>query len=301
MVRLGPDSGGNFEYGWSNHYLEAHVISDVGKKREHNEDSCVLCAPQDLDLLQDRGFVFAVADGMGGASAGEYASRLTLTTLFEKYFASIGGNIPEHVRQAIETANASVFEKATADPAYHGMGCTVSSVSIVGDCAYIGQVGDSRVYLWRESVGLVQLTHDHSLVAEQVRSGLISEEEARTHSLKNLITRAVGIKDQVAVDLFCLKLEKDDILLICSDGLCNMVDDESIAKSLTTKSLQGAARLLVGRALDNGGHDNITVEVIRVIDSPPKRPMHDGCTPVALEKGDGLFGRIRGAFFPRRA
>ncbi len=295
FAHRGPDENGDFEYRWSNSYLQAHFISDVGKKREHNEDSCILCLPEDGEAAQERGLLFAVADGMGGASAGEFASNLALTTLMEELYQGPAEPVPNRLRESIERANGRVFSKAEEDPEYHGMGTTTSALVVVGDCAYVGQVGDSRVYLSRGKRDLVQITDDHSLVAEQVRSGLISEEEARHHSLKNLVTRAVGIKPEVQVDLFSFRLKKGDTLLICSDGLNNMVTDQEVDAGLRIDSLEGAARLLVGKALEQGGTDNISVGLVRVTAPPPKTALEAGCQPVAVP-GGGLFGILRRLF-----
>ncbi len=295
LTRCGPDGAGNFEYQWAGGPLRAHLISDVGRKRKHNEDSMILCAPANEDMANERGAFFAIADGMGGASAGERASRVALRTTIDQFYSGPLINIPEHLRESIEVANMVVFREAEDDPALHGMGTTMSAVAIVHDCAYIGQVGDSRVYLARGKGDFLQITHDHSLVAEQVRGGIISEEEARNHSLKNLITRAVGIKDIVQVDLFSMRLKKGDTLLICSDGLSNMVRDEDIASCMQMENLQGAARILVGKALEAGGDDNISVALVRMEGSPRHAVLHDGGTPVPVNS-TGIVGKMRRLF-----
>lgn len=292
LTQRGPEDGGNCEYGWSDGYLDTHIISDVGKKRQHNEDSSLLCAPEDESLTNQIGVLVAVADGMGGASAGEMASQLTLTEYSQQLYASEEGNVPSRIRGSVEHANERVFEEARKNPAFHGMGTTLSAMSIVGDIAYIGHVGDSRVYVLRKGEDLVQITQDHSLVAEQLRSGMINEEEARNHSLKNLITRAVGIKEAVQTDVFCARLQEHDTLLICSDGLTNMVEDATIAEALSMDTLQGAARILVGKALEAGGVDNITVALVRVSGRPPRTEVQEGCEVVELASA-GLIEKIK--------
>ncbi|MBI5091041.1 MAG: Stp1/IreP family PP2C-type Ser/Thr phosphatase [Candidatus Hydrogenedentes bacterium] len=292
VTRFGPEDGGNYEHQWTGKFLVAHFLSDVGKKRSHNEDSCIFCAPEVEELGRERGILFAVADGMGGASAGEFASRLALQILTERHYSSVESNIPESLRSALEYANRRIFEEAENNPEYHGMGTTVSAVLVMGDCAYVAQVGDSRVYLARNDGSFKQITDDHSLVAEQVRNGYISEEEARTHSLKNLITRAVGIKDSVKVDLFATRLRKGDTLLICSDGMSNLIKDDEIARLLTRDSLQAAARVLVGRALEEGGSDNITAVLVRVSETPPKAKFDPGPTEISLPP-PGLLSKLR--------
>lgn len=294
-TEYGPLDGRNYEFGWRGTYLQAHMLSDVGKKREKNEDSCLLCIPEPASLADERGLLFAVADGMGGASAGEHASRMALHTMSTTYFRGPAQPVPMGIRTAVETANEQIFEESENNPEYSGMGTTVSSIVVLGDWAYIAQVGDSRVYLLRERSGIHQLTHDHSLVAEQVRSGLISEEEARNHALKNLITRAVGIKDTVRVDLFAVHLKPEDTLLLCSDGLCNMVSDSEIAAALALGDLKYCTRKLVEQALEGGGTDNITAVTLRVTGTPPRREMQQGAEEIELS-GSGLLGRLRRLF-----
>ena len=292
LMRLGPDDGGNFEYHWSNQYLQAHLISDVGKKREFNEDSCVLCAPEDDFLARERGLLFGVADGMGGASAGEHASRLTLTTIVQQYYRGRSLTVPAQLMDSVERANERVFQEAAANPQYHGMGTTVCAMLVTDDCAYVAHVGDSRLYITRGSGVAFQVTNDHSLVAEQVRSGIISEEEARTHSMKNLITRAVGIKESVEIDMMSFRVRRGDTILICSDGLSNMVPDDEISASMHMDNVQAASRLLVGKALEGGGSDNISVALVRVAESPPKAALQEGCQAVSIPT-NGLFGKLR--------
>jgi protein phosphatase len=291
-THTGPEKGGNYEYHWSGAYLDAHLISDVGKKRSRNEDSCAMCAPDDARIVQERGMLFAVADGMGGVSGGDFASRLSLQTLVEEYYARRESNIPARLTESINQANRRIYQEAENHPEFYGMGTTVSALLIDGDHAYIAQVGDSRVYLLRKGEPIWQITDDHSLVAEQVRNGYISEQEARTHSLKNLITRAVGTKDSVNVDLFALQLKQGDTLLICSDGLSNVVIDEQLASAMAGDNLQGAGRVLIGRALEAGAPDNVTAVLVRATAALPRTKIHDGAQKVSSARG-GFFGAFR--------
>lgn len=296
LTQTGPEDGGNFEFQWQGPYLNAHILTDVGRKRQRNEDSCAICAPEDKAKSDTLGRLFAVADGMGGVHGGEFASRLALNTIVENYFSGPGGNIPTRLRDAVHAANRRIFEEAEHNPNYRGMGTTLSAALVFGDYVYVAHVGDSRIYLKRQNHRTVQLTQDHSLVAEQVRSGIITEEEARTHAMKNLITRAVGTKDTVKVDLLACQIEKGDTLMLCSDGLCTVVHDDDIDEALGKSSLQGMCRILVGKALDGGGPDNITVVALRIADQPPAEPLHEGATRVRLNsKGffEKLFGRLR--------
>lgn len=282
---FGPREGRhNYESAWHGSYLQAHLLTDLGKKRKNNEDSCILCVPQDKDMAE-RGFLFAVADGMGGALAGEKASHLALETLVTEYFNAKDGNIPLTLAKALEDANSAIYTMADENPEYTGMGTTVSAVLIIGNWAYMAQVGDSRVYLYRKSYGLKQLTEDHSLVAEQLRAGLITEEEAENHSLKNLITRAVGTDSTVEVDLFAFQIEQGDTLLICSDGLSGMVSDKEITKSFCSESnLRLMTRNLIEKALDGGGIDNATAITVYIKDAPPKTELQVGAQLISLPK-----------------
>ena len=296
LIQWGPEHGGNYEYKWKGDYLQAYLISDVGNKRPHNEDSCIMCIPEDSVTSSERGYLFAVADGMGGASAGEHASHLALKSFVESYYKGDNDNVPECLTRSLESANSLVFEESESNPEYDGMGTTFSSVLILGNHAYITQVGDSRVYLSRKHANLCQITDDHSLVAEQVRNGYITEEDAKTHSLKNLITRAVGIKDAVVIDQFVVRLESGDTMLICSDGLSNMVEDPEIEQILKLDTLHDAAKVLLGRALEKGGYDNITISLIRVIDPPPKVMPHPGAKVISIPR-IGILARVKELFF----
>lgn len=287
----GPPDGKNFEASWYGDYLQAHLLTDVGKKRQKNEDSCLMCVPKNPALADERGLFFSVADGMGGASAGEFASKMSLRAMHNAYYTGPRSPVPPALQDALEEANQQVFEESEVNPEYAGMGTTVSAVLVDGAWAYIAQVGDSRVYLLRERSGIHQITEDHSLVAEQVRNGVISEEEAENSSFKNLITRAVGIKVDVEVDLFAVRLQQGDTLLICSDGLSNMVCNRDIAACLSDGDLKTGTRKVVDMALENGGTDNITALTIRVVNIPPRTPLQEGAREIVIPSGS-LLRRI---------
>lgn len=295
LTRVGPEDEGEFETHWSGTFLDVHLLSHVGKKRSNNEDCCLLCAPEDQGLAQARGVLVAVADGMGGVSGGGYASKLALQALAQEYFNGVDAKTPLRLRAAMAAANRAIYEEAEHNPQYYGMGTTVSAVAILGDRAYIAQVGDSRVYLLRGVDDVWQLTEDHSLVAEQVRNGVISEEQARSHSMRNLITRAVGTKESVKADLFGLQLRQGDRLMICSDGLTSVVDDEGVQAGMAVKGAQGAARTLVGRALEGGGPDNVTVACVDVVKVPPKRSPEPGAVEVNFGR-TGILGALKRLF-----
>jgi PPM family protein phosphatase len=228
------------------------VATHPGRKRRHNEDSYVVKPP-----------MFAVADGMGGAKAGEVASGLAAEALKET--GTDGRSGEERVTQLIQEANRRVFRRANEDRAASGMGTTMTVALVEDGRVVFGHVGDSRAYLIREGA-IEQLTDDHSLVAELVRSGRLTPEEAEAHPQRSVITRAVGTEPDVDVDTFTIDPEVGDLFLICSDGLTDMVDDETIIDAVERNrgDLDEAAKALVGAANRVGGEDNITVLLVEV-------------------------------------
>jgi len=222
--------------------------TDVGRGRPENEDSV---------LVDDAGGLWAVADGMGGHRAGEVASATAIETLQDAYRA--GAPLDE----AVEAANAAVFSKAADDAALRGMGTTLTAVALEdGRTALLGHVGDSRAYLLRQGA-VSRVTADHSLVEQLVREGRLSPEEAQHHPQRAIITRALGVDAHVEVDTYRVELEPGDRLLLCSDGLTNMLSDDAIAATLRRHpDPQQAADTLVDMANQAGGDDNITVVVL---------------------------------------
>jgi serine/threonine protein phosphatase PrpC len=223
------------------------VLTDTGRKRRHNEDAFVVEPP-----------LFAVADGMGGAQAGELASSLAAAALKDSQEPGEGGE--ERVNELIQQANRRVYERQSQDAAASGMGTTMTVALVEDGRVAIGHVGDSRAYLIRNGA-LEQLTEDHSLVAELVRSGKLSPEEAEGHPQRSVITRALGTDPDVDVDTFSVETRPGDLFLICSDGLTTMVDDETILAEVARNrdDLKSAAKALVRAANKGGGEDNITV------------------------------------------
>ena len=221
--------------------------TDTGRKRRRNEDAYVVAPP-----------LFAVADGMGGAQAGEVASRLAAAALEDVDSRGLSGR--ERVISLIAEANRRVYERSNTDPSASGMGTTMTVALVEGDLVTIGHVGDSRAYLVRDG-RMEQLTDDHSLVNELMKSGKLSQEEAETHPQRSVITRALGTDPDVDVDAFAIDAQAGDVFLLCSDGLTTMVDDEDILQLLERHrdDLDRAARSLVSAANRGGGEDNITV------------------------------------------
>jgi PPM family protein phosphatase len=249
-------------------------ITDIGRKRQRNEDSY---------LVNDKLRLYIVADGMGGHAGGEFASKIAVSTVEEifkgedrvksgvpeeTYFdsATTGGDDDveqERLRDAILRAGNMISKRATEDPELRGMGTTATVAFFFGDKAFIAHVGDSRAYCVRNGT-ITQITEDHSLVHEQLKSGLITEEEARTHQLKNIITRSVGVQEEVEIDTVVWKAQTGDTYVLCSDGLSNMVSDKEIQEFVNRSPLDVAARDLVDHANEQGGEDNITLILVRV-------------------------------------
>jgi serine/threonine protein phosphatase PrpC len=228
------------------------ALSDTGRKRRRNEDAYLIEPP-----------LFAVADGMGGAQAGEIASRLAAAVVREGEPQQ--GQPEERVVALIQEANRRVYEQAGESSSMHGMGTTITLALALEGVVVIGHVGDSRAYRLRGG-DLEQLTEDHSLVAELVRSGRLSPEEAETHPQRSVITRALGTDPDVDVDVFRVEARAGDLFLLCSDGLTTMLDDDSIRDTLGHRrdDLEAAARELVDKANRRGGEDNVTVVLFEV-------------------------------------
>ena len=228
------------------------VASDTGRRRRRNEDNYVVAPP-----------LFAVADGMGGAQAGEVASQLAASALEGGDSGALEGT--KGIDALIQEANRRIFDRASTDPSASGMGTTMTVAVVEGMTVAIGHVGDSRAYLVRGEQ-MEQLTEDHSLVNELVKSGKLSEEEAQAHPQRSVITRAVGTDPDVDVDGFTIEAEEGDIFLICSDGLSDMVEDEEILELVHQHrdDLDKAVKTLVAAANRVGGEDNITAVAFRI-------------------------------------
>jgi len=221
--------------------------TDTGKKRRRNEDEYVVEPP-----------LFAIADGMGGAQAGELASSLAAGAVRGGEGAAGGGE--DYVVELIQEANRRVYQRSSQDAAVSGMGTTMTVALVEEGAVFFGHVGDSRAYLIRDGK-LEQLTEDHSLVAELVRSGKLSPEEAETHPQRSVITRALGTDPDVDVDTFSIPTQPGDLFMLCSDGLTSMVEDDVILSTVEKHrdNLQTAAKALIRAANKGGGEDNITV------------------------------------------
>ncbi len=236
--------------------------SDVGRVREHNEDHVLVEDPVEPEM-KAKGRLFIVADGMGGYQAGEVASEVATEVVQREYYASPAQDPVERLRDAIQAANREVHRSAQSSSARTGMGTTVVAAAVLGPEAYIASVGDSRVYLLHQGQ-LSQITQDHSFVAEQVRAGILTKEQARLHPQRNVITRALGSQPNLVVDTFVHHLSEGDVLLLCSDGLTGHVTDDVIRDTVMKLPPAQAVQRLIKIANDNGGTDNISVIVARV-------------------------------------
>ncbi|HEX3686049.1 MAG TPA: Stp1/IreP family PP2C-type Ser/Thr phosphatase [Gaiellaceae bacterium] len=269
--------------------LRAASVTDTGRRRRHNEDAYV-CEPP----------LFAVADGMGGAQAGELASGLAAAALRDETSELEGGE--QRVDDLIQEANRRVYERQSQDASASGMGTTMTVALVEDGRVAIGHVGDSRAYLIRDRK-LEQLTEDHSLVAELVRSGKLSPEEAEGHPQRSVITRALGTDPDVDVDTFSVETKPGDLFLLCSDGLTSMVDDETILREVerNRSDLSKAAKALVRAANKGGGEDNITVVFFEIAGDDGEHTLtlppiedddettldeHHGVPPVVVEQRD---------------
>lgn len=243
--------------------LDVAQLTDVGRKREHNEDNMAYVIPKDPQVMMRKGALFIVADGMGGHAAGEVASEIAVDTVSNAYYQDENDDVPTSLLQAIRRANAAIHQRAAENMLRSGMGTTCVSAVLRGNVAYIANVGDSRAYFIRKS-RIYQISQDHSWVAEQVRAGLLTEEQARTHAQRNVITRSLGTQPDVDVDIFREILEEGDTLILCSDGLSGLVNDEELLRTVDQFVPQESVYHLVERANENGGPDNITAIVARV-------------------------------------
>jgi PPM family protein phosphatase len=247
----------------------AEGLTDVGRKRSHNEDSYMI--DEELQL-------FVVADGMGGHAGGGTASRIAVETI-DKEMRSVRdqpGNpfsetaelkdsaIPEFLRTSVERACLEIYRAAQEDPRLSQMGTTVISLCVHGKHALFAHVGDSRAYLVRGEL-IQQVSEDHSLVNEQIKAGMLTAEEAKHSRYKNIITRSVGFEEEVQVDVMGLVAQHDDRFILCSDGLVNLVEDHEIRDIVTQNDLKDAPRKLIDLANERGGDDNITVIAVRMV------------------------------------
>lgn len=237
--------------------IRSFSVTDIGRKRKLNQDF-VYSSDEAVGNLKN---VYIVADGMGGHQAGDYASKCTVETMVREIRGCFEQSPIRILSRAIRIANDQVRRKAREDESLYGMGTTVVAATVLGKYLQVANVGDSRLYIINEEVR--QITRDHSLVEEMVRMGGLDREAARNHPDKNIITRAIGARDTIEIDFFHEELKSGDLVLMCSDGLTNMLEDEEIGRILKTPgTIEERAERLIDAANQNGGRDNIAVILI---------------------------------------
>lgn len=233
-------------------------MTHIGRRRDMNQDY-MYTSTTPVGSLPN---LFVVADGMGGHNAGEYASRFTVDKVVEVISQNGQQEPVAAMKKALTEANSQLLEEAGADPSKSGMGTTVVAATVIGDLLHVANIGDSRLYVI-DHEAIRQITRDHSLVEEMVRLGEMDKAAAKVHPDKNIITRAIGVTRELAVDFFEVELRPGDMILLCSDGLTNMVEDEEIKEIvMEQKNIVEKAEKLINTANENGGKDNITVVLI---------------------------------------
>ena len=228
--------------------------TDVGRMRDVNQDYVLVCDKPIGNLPN----LLIVADGMGGHKAGDFASKYVAKAVYEEISKSTEDGPKAIMKKAIESANYNLIQISKQDERLKGMGTTLVVATVIEQTLYFANIGDSRLYLLNDEIK--QLSRDHSFVQEMVRLGGINAEEAKRHPDKNIITRAIGAKDKVEIDFFEYRLKKGDMILMCTDGLSNMVEDDEIYRIVkSSRDIVEATERLIDRANDNGGKDNIGV------------------------------------------
>jgi len=242
--------------------LESFAMTDIGSRREVNQDY-VYCNDNAVGLLPN---LYIVADGMGGHKAGDFASRYSVSEFEKELKEQKAKTIIGSMDGAVRVVNERLLKEAAAEPEYEGMGTTFVAACISDRSLYVLNIGDSRLYLLNEKGTMKQITQDHSLVEEKILRGEIERKDAKNHPEKNVITRALGAVEQVAPDFFEVDLEAGDYILLCSDGLTNMVEDVILKEVILEEeaSLEEKAAKLIKLANENGGRDNISLVLVHI-------------------------------------
>lgn len=284
--------------------LDVAQLTDVGRKRPHNEDNMAYVIPKDSQVMAKKGALFIVADGMGGHAAGEVASEIAVDTVSNVYYQDDSEDIPLSLMNAIKRANALIHQRAAENMMRSGMGTTCVAAVLRGGVAYIANVGDSRAYLVRHNQSK-QISQDHSWVEEQVRAGLLTKDQARSHAQRNVITRCLGTQPEVEVDIFTEVLQEGDTFVLCSDGLSGPVAEDDLRSIINQYLPSESVYHLVEHANENGGPDNITAIVVCVLelgDDPPgalhlvhAASMNAGPGNHMADESTSILGRMPGA------
>ncbi len=261
--------------------LDAAALTDVGTERDHNEDSCGV-------LADGATTVVVVADGVSSASAGEVASRMAVDVLLRAYREEPADRpAGQRLYRAVQQANIEIYDRAVVVPELRGMTTTLTAVAVERGELTAVHVGDSRLYVVRDG-GIVQLTKDHTAAAERVRLGLLSKDRARVHPDRSVLTRSVGRELIVSRDRITRALAGGDVLVVCSDGLYNVLADEEIADAVAERDAAAACRALVDAANARGTGDNLTAAVVRVVGAAP------------APRAGGVLARLRRSLGRRR-
>ncbi len=267
--------------------LESCGLTDAGPHRETNEDSIGCFAPADALALQRKGYLYVVADGLGGHNAGEVASASAVARMGEEYFSpSNHTRIEPALRQAVQAANLRIHELVHQHPEYRSMETTLSAVAIAGAQAYVAHIGDTRIYHWRAG-SLTQLTSDHSEAAELVRMRILKPERVRDHPGRNTLTRTLGSRLIPRPDYLRRPVQAGDQFVLCTDGLWSGIEDAEIAEIVADAAPAAACRELIDRALTRDCQDNVTVQVIRIhaLDDAPPSPGRNGWLSSIFQRG----------------
>lgn len=261
--RAKPNTPENSNESYESGNLKVIVLSDLGNIRTNNEDMGMFFKVADENIIREKGYLLIVADGMGGHQAGEVASKMAADIISREYFKQTGnGSVEKNLLKVFTLANKNIFEKASSQKAYYGMGTTCTALVVIDQTVYFAHVGDSRAYLQKGN-SIIQITEDHTYVQELVNSGDITPEEAAIHPKRNILTNAMGTKPDLRIDTGKCKFnfENNDRLLLCSDGLYDYLNDNELKDILHDNLLKNAAEYLVQEAKTRGGHDNITVVI----------------------------------------
>ncbi len=267
--------------------VTAYGLTDIGCKRGINQDTLGNRVGQFAAVRDRRGLLYAVADGMGGHAHGEVASAIAIDTIFARYYAADrAAGIPRILDSALRATNTAVYEAGRAAGG-GAMGTTLTAVVLHGKVLYVGNIGDSRTYLLRDG-RIKQLSQDHSLVGEQLRRGLLTEEQARASTIRNVITRAVGHDARVEPDVFAFTVEAGERLLLCSDGLHGLVENAELAQIVGAGPLDEGVHALIALARERGGPDNITALALSIdqLGAAAGDANDSGTTPIVIGAGD---------------
>lgn len=269
--------------------VQAAAQTHQGSVRANNEDAVGSVQPTDPTERERKGLLFAIADGLGGLNAGEVASATAVKTLLDEYYApSNAGRIEPALRHAVQLANLRVHDMAQKNVDQRGMGTTLSVLALAGATAYVAHVGDSRIYRLR-GTSLSQLTADHSEVAELVRRRLVKPDMAASHPSRNVLTRTVGHQLILRPDFAREPAQPDDVFLMCTDGVWSEIPDPELASLMAAAEPEDACRQLIDLCLDRRCDDNVSVQVVRVLEVDAAA-QHSHHRPTLL---GGLIGRLR--------